>query len=193
MADAATLGQRLLHYLAGPTLNSITTAASTATHTADEVLKALDIAQHTAHKAEQTAEQISATLANPGGGLSGQPHIPRGQFTQRIVAFYHDAFNRPGEKRHHVLAVYDRCPRLVSFKGVLGGNGRYVAGPTEMWTVCKKVHRGKGRIGLWGFHVWVFEEGDFELLGDGGFINWCFRSDNFERDGKRVRFLKLER
>lgn len=65
-----------------------------------------------------------------------------------------------------MLCVYDRCARLVSFKGVVRADGGKAAGPTEEWTVIKKVQRGKGRIGLWGFHVWVFEEGEFELLGE---------------------------
>lgn len=57
--------------------------------------------------------------------------------------------------------------------------------------MVKKVQRGKGRVGLWGFHVWVFEEGEFELLGDGGFQNWAYHSTNVERNGNRVRFLRI--
>ncbi|CCX07827.1 Protein of unknown function [Pyronema omphalodes CBS 100304] len=127
----------------------------------------LDTAAHTSHAAAEAAAQLRDTLSNPGGGLSGQPTIPRDQFTQKLCSFYHSVFNKDGQ-RNHVLVVYDRAPRLVSFKRVLSGEGRYVAGPTEMWTCHKKIHRGKGLIGLWGFHVWVFGEGEFELLGDGG-------------------------
>lgn len=138
---SATLGQQLLTYFAGPTLATLTSHAS-------EIPKALDALQHTTHSAEQTAAQIREVLSNPGGGLSGQPTIPRGEFTRKLAGFYARVF--PG---HHVLVVYDRSARLVSLKGVLGGNGRYVAGPTEMYTCHKKVHRGRGRLGLWGFHV----------------------------------------
>jgi len=228
----ATYGQRLLSYLAGPTISNINETSTSLQHTlsslnsasalqellstsndlrglvtnlsqnsndanatfartAAEIVKALDAAQHSLHKADETAAQVRDTLNNPGGGLSGQPTIPRGDFTQRLCSFYYDVFNKPGEKAHHVLVVYDRSPRLVSFREVLGSNGRYVQGPTEMWTVQKKIHRGKGRIGLWGFYVWVFREGTFELLGDGGFINWCFKSPNCERDGKKVTFHQL--
>lgn len=208
--DESTLGQRLLSYVAGPTLSNInqtstdlrsllssvsntasienlnetskdlrallavisantTSANANLANTSKEIVKAIDAAQHSLHKADEAAAQIRDTLNNPGGGLSGQPTIKRADFTQKLVSFYYSVFNRDGGgDQHHVLAVYDRSPRLVSFRRVLGGNGRYVEGPTEMWTIHKKCHRGKGRIGLWGFHVWVFKEGEFELLGDGG-------------------------
>lgn len=155
---AETLGQRLITYFAGPTLATATASAT----------EALDLLHHSTHAATEAASQIRDLISNPGGGLSGQPTIPRGTFTQRLAGFYYDVFNAPGCPRHHVLVVYDRSPRLISFKNVLGNNGRYLNGPTEVWTCHKKVHRGKGRIGLWGFHVWVFGEGVFELLGDGG-------------------------
>jgi len=138
---SATIGQQLLTYFAGPTLSTLTSHAA-------EIPRALDALQHTTHSAEQTAEQIREVLSNPGGGLSGQPTIPRGEFTRKLAAFYARVF-----PNHHVLVVYDRAAKLLSLKHVLGGNGRYVAGPTEMYTCHKKVHRGKARIGLWGFHV----------------------------------------
>lgn len=215
-----TFGQRLLGYFVGPTFSEVSAASSKLSDTASDLAATsaglLDTLSHTQHAVDTTAQQLRDAFANPGRGLSSQPTIPRGQFTQKVAAFYYDVF--PG---NHVLVVYDRAPRLMSARRVLAGDGRVVAGPTEMWTVHKKVHRGKGQFGLWGFHVWVFGEGEFELLGDGGwvspffppplllfccfplvlvadpwvcerFVNWCFKSGNFKRDGKRVSFFKMD-
>lgn len=42
-------------------------------------------------------------------------------------------------------------------------------------------------FGTIGYDIFVFDKGNFELLGDGGFINWCF-GGNFDRNGKSVEF-----
>ncbi|TGZ82326.1 hypothetical protein EX30DRAFT_222277 [Ascodesmis nigricans] len=182
---AETLGTKLLTYLAGPTLSQLSSLTQTASQTADTFT-------HTSHAATTTATTLTSLLTTLTSPISTQPSIPRSQFTRKLVAFYYDAFNHPGLPRHHVVAVYDRCARFVSFRGVLSQEGRYVEGPTEMWTTVKKVSRGKGKIGKWGYHVWVFRgEGEMELLGDGGYVNWCFRSAAFEREGKRVRFGRI--
>lgn len=38
-----------------------------------------------------------------------------------------------------------------------------------------------------GLEVYVFDEGTFQLVGQGGYNNWRF-AGNYERDGKFVRF-----
>lgn len=162
-----TYGQQLLGYFVGPTLSDVSAASSKLSAAASDLAatstEVLDTLSHARHTVDTAAQQLQDAFATPSRGLSYQPTISRGQFTQKVAAFYYDVF--PG---NHVLIVYDRAARLMSARRVLAGDGRVVAGPTEMWTVHKKVHRGRGQFGLWGFHVWVFGEGEFELLGDGG-------------------------
>lgn len=128
-------------------------------------------------------QQIADAIHN---GFSGQPTIPRDQFTRKLADFYYDVF----EERRHVLVVYDKCAKLLSLKRVEGPYG-VIDGPTEMITVHKKCTDCCG-FRRWGYDVWVFGEGVFELLGDGGYINWAFRSPSYKRDGKKVVFHKID-
>lgn len=41
-----------------------------------------------------------------------------------------------------------------------------------------------------GYEIWVFEQGTFDKVGDGGYINWCF-SGNFNRNGNHVDFFPI--
>lgn len=41
-----------------------------------------------------------------------------------------------------------------------------------------------------GYEVWVFDSGEFTLVGDGGFNNWCF-DGNFDRNGRDVTFYSI--
>ncbi len=43
-----------------------------------------------------------------------------------------------------------------------------------------------------GYETYVFDYGDFNMMGDGGFINWCFMG-NFDRTGAgRVSFHPIQ-
>jgi hypothetical protein len=49
-------------------------------------------------------------------------------------------------------------------------------------------------VGTIGYEIYVFDDGEFTNLGDGGHINWAF-AGNFVRDpdnGKKVHFFKRE-
>ncbi|KAK5122221.1 hypothetical protein LTR85_004131 [Meristemomyces frigidus] len=39
------------------------------------------------------------------------------------------------------------------------------------------------------YDCYVFDSGNFELQGDGGYLNWAF-TGNFKRDGNKVTFMK---
>lgn len=44
------------------------------------------------------------------------------------------------------------------------------------------------RVQTWGFDIWVFDSGVFDLSGDGGYIAWCF-AGNFKRNYHHVEFF----
>ncbi|KAF8454420.1 hypothetical protein BDZ91DRAFT_747520 [Kalaharituber pfeilii] len=77
--------------------------------------------------------------------------------------------------------------------GVIASDGKVIDGPTsgEIVTAHKKIQRGYLRIGLWGFHMYIFREGLIKNLGDGGFENWCWRSKSYKRDGMEVAFQRV--
>lgn len=106
---------------------------------------------------------------------------------------------------HHVLLVSKGSRYSAKLQGVLGSGG--ADGPTEVvswrwgWSPVR-----------FAYYVWVFKEGTFELLSDGGcvypwvsivlwsgvltdccsVINWCWESPQAERTGeKSVEFHKL--
>lgn len=39
------------------------------------------------------------------------------------------------------------------------------------------------------YDCYIFDSGDFELQGDGGYLNWAF-TGNFKRNGNKVSFSK---
>jgi len=94
-------------------------------------------------------------------------NVDRGTATQAIVEHLYEAY--PDK---NVMVVHS--PHLETFNGSVH---RHMELPQTVGTI--------------GFEIYVFDDGDFTLLGDGGFQNWCFKG-NYERDGKsrKVKFLK---
>ena len=69
-------------YLLGPLVKEALASTGITTTTGHQLQDTLGNAQRTLRTAEETASQIRSLLDNPGGGLSGQPTIPRGDYTQ---------------------------------------------------------------------------------------------------------------
>lgn len=47
-------------------------------------------------------------------------------------------------------------------------------------------------LGTMGYEVWVFESGTFELVGDGGYENWCFNGDYDRTSDTEVIFYSMQ-
>jgi len=182
---AAYLGS----YLLAPLVKEVLSSTGLSSTTGQQIEGTLANAQRTLRTAEETANQIRSLLDNPGAGLSGQPTIPRGRYTQELAAFYANIF-----PYHHVLVLYDRLPRLLHIHGVIASDGGIVDRPTsgDVITAHKKIQRGYLQYGLWGFHMYIFREGRLKNLGDGGFDNWAWESQKFKRDGNEVVFELVE-
>lgn len=176
-------------YLIAPLVKEALSSAGITTAMGHQLQNSLGNAQRTLLTAEEMASQIRSLLANPGGGLSGQPTIRREDYTQELAGFYSKIF-----PHNHVLVLYDRLPRLLHIYGVIASDGKVMKGPTsgDVISAHKKIQRGYLQIGLWGFHMYIFREGSLKNLGDGGFQNWAWRSPKFRRDGNEVEFELVE-
>jgi len=69
-------------YFLAPLVKEALASTGITTTTGHQLQDTLGNAQRTLRTAEETASQIRSLLDNPGGGLSGQPTIPRGDYTQ---------------------------------------------------------------------------------------------------------------
>ncbi|KAF8455182.1 hypothetical protein BGX38DRAFT_1169550 [Terfezia claveryi] len=86
-------------YLIAPLVKEALSSAGITTAMGLQLQDTLGNAQRTLLTAEDMASQIRSLLANPGCGLSGQPTIPRGDFTQVCYFNNHLLYN--------VLAPFD--------------------------------------------------------------------------------------
>ena len=69
-------------YLLAPLVKEVLASTGITTAMGNQLQSTLGNAQRTLRTAEETASQIRSLLDNPGGGLSGQPTIPRGDYTR---------------------------------------------------------------------------------------------------------------
>lgn len=75
-------------YLLAPLVKEVLASSGITASTGNKLHDTLGNAQRTLRTAEETANQIRALLDNTGAGLSGQPSIPRGRYTQ-VGSFSH--------------------------------------------------------------------------------------------------------
>ena len=75
---AAYLGS----YLLAPLVKEALSSTGITSTTGQQIEGTLANAQRTLRTAEEAANQVRSLLDNPGTGLSGQPTIPRGIYTQ---------------------------------------------------------------------------------------------------------------
>lgn len=75
---AAYLGS----YLLAPLVKEALSSTGITSTTGQQIEGTLANAQRTLRSAEEAANQVRSLLDNPGTGLSGQPTIPRGRYTQ---------------------------------------------------------------------------------------------------------------
>ncbi|KAH7416493.1 hypothetical protein KP509_14G094200 [Ceratopteris richardii] len=111
---------------------------------------------------QQLAEEVIKALNEIASGLGTDQDL--GKVTRDIVGHFLDAY-----PAYNCMVVHP--PHIATFKDCVKQEIRV---PYDY--VLSRLYK-----------VYVFKEGTFTLLGDGGYENWCFGC-NFERDGKHVTF-----
>ena len=100
-------------------------------------------------------------------------HSLESHFTQTTVSKLRDHYPTMN------VLVFHNQHSVTDFHG-----GNHTHYELDIGSILGIVHRTQG------YEIWVFDHGDFELAGDGGYINWCFDGD-FDRDGNDVTFNSM--
>ncbi|KAJ9612273.1 hypothetical protein H2200_003870 [Cladophialophora chaetospira] len=100
-------------------------------------------------------------------------HAVESNFTQTTVDKLRDHYPTMN------VMVFHNQDSYTDFNG-----GNHTHYELDIGSILGIIHRTQG------YEIWVFDSGDFELAGDGGYVNWCFDGD-YDRKGNDVTFYSM--
>ncbi len=101
-------------------------------------------------------------------------HSVESHFTQTTVSKLREHYPTMN------VVVFHNQHSVTDFQG-----GNHTHYELDIGSILGIIHRTQG------YEIWVFDSGDFELAGDGGFINWCFGKSPYHRKAAPTLTLSL--
>ena len=124
----------------------------------------------------------------PNANLSGNVNIDIFSGIRDLVNMFNDQTVDRGEATQLIV---DHYTRSFADKNCIVCHSPHIQSLNGM--VHDHIELPK-KVGTIGYEIYVFDDGEFTNLGDGGYINWAF-AGNFVRDpddGRKVHFFKRE-